>query len=210
MSCYCVIDIECIPGPTMPTLAEVKVPGNYSKPEAILKYQQDHLLDQYKAQALDSMVGRLITVGYCLWDQKFSTGAVVTSGEEESLLQALAGALFDDSRMTGSITWIGWHSNEFDIPWLWRKACKYKMTKLRKVIPKDNRHMTIDLMRVWAAGYKDYVKLSACAKFLGIPHAEGSGADVYDHWQAGDIKAIEDHCRADVTTTMEIWKRICE
>jgi uncharacterized protein YprB with RNaseH-like and TPR domain len=203
------IDIESIPSDVMPELSDVKVPGNYSKPETILKYQEEHLVDEYKKQALDSMKGRIFCLGYAVGEHGSTGGIEVATGTEHEILAKLEAILFVDPRFSGSKTWVGWNVETFDIPWLWRKAVQHGFDQLRKVIPKGNRPMICDLMRVWAADFKDFSKMSDVAKFLGIPHSDVSGSDVYDLWKAGDTAAIVKHCQDDIETCINIHRRIC-
>lgn len=199
------IDIETIPGPNILSFEEIKIPGNISKPETIAKYQQEHQLDQYKRQALDSMQGRIICIGYQYGDYPVDAGCNdegVLMLHLEEMLKTAQGDYSD------SITFVGWNITTFDIPWLWRKAIQYDLPALRRLIPHGNSKLIIDLMKIWSAEYKDYVSLADCAKFLGIEHEGGNGSEIYDLWQAGDLDSIAEHCRRDVETTMKIYERI--
>ena len=203
------IDLETIPSGIMPELSDVKVPANYSKPDTILKYQLDHLLDAYKSQALDSMVGRIFCVGYAIGEFGEVSPVEVAIGDEFSILTQLETVLFTDPRFSGSKTWVGWNL-PFDLTWIWRKAIKHGLDRFRKVIPKDNRQMTCDLMRIWASDFKDFIKMSDVATFLNIPHSSVGGSDVYDLWKAGNTEAIVKHCRDDVQCSIDIYRRICQ
>jgi hypothetical protein len=200
------IDIETIPSDTMPAIEGVKCPGNITKPESILKYQTEHQLEAYKKQALDSMEGRIICIG--INDgTKDSVRALINEG---GLLVCFADAVdFLQGQYIKPITFIGWNISTFDIPWLWRKAIQYNLPKLRNALPHGNDKMVIDLMKVWAAEWKQYTKLADCAKFLGIKHDDSfTGADVYDAWNAGDLEKIANHCKDDIQTCMEIYRRM--
>ena len=194
------IDIETIPGMTMPPFESIKAPSNYTKSETILKYQQDHQLEAYKRQALDSMQGRIICIGYSIDDH-----INISIGDEHTTLMDFASDIVSNYN---PYQWIGWNISSFDIPWLWRKAIQHNIPALRNIIPHGNRAMITDLMRVWATDFKDYVSMSDCAQFLGIEHEGGNGSEIYDLWQAGDFDAIAGHCRRDIETTMKIYERI--
>jgi hypothetical protein len=198
------IDIETIPSETMPDISSVKVPANYKDPAKIAEYQKANQEEEYKRQALDSMKGRIVCIGYSV----DGTPPIILSGDEVQNLTSLGVGLGE--AYSGSTCFVGWNIETFDIPWLWRKAIQYDLRCLRSYIPKGNKKLIIDLMRTWAADFKDYVKMSDCAKFLGIPHSNVSGADVYDLWKAGDIEAIEQHCREDIRTMIDIYRRIYE
>ena len=116
MNLFC--DIESIPGEAMPDVTEIKVPANYKDPVKIAEYQKANQEDQYKAQALDSMKGRIICVGYAVEE----CGVMVITGDEIDTLNNLNVALQSHMSYNESFTWIGWNIETFDIPWLWRKA----------------------------------------------------------------------------------------
>lgn len=200
------IDIETRSADAMPPIESVKVPGNISKPETVLKYQQENQVEYWKRQALDSMSGSIICIGYA-----FEDGPVTTFCNTDERQVVFNFAAFIDE-LQGAynepITWAHWNGNSFDVPWLWRKAIKHGFSALRNALNKDNRHMHTDLMKVWAADFKDYVSLASCAKFLGIGHEGGAGNEIHDLWQAGDLAAIEVHCKRDIETTREIYRRI--
>uniref|UniRef100_A0A6H1Z6U2 Putative DNA polymerase n=1 Tax=viral metagenome TaxID=1070528 RepID=A0A6H1Z6U2_9ZZZZ len=201
------VDIETIPGETMPELSEIKAPANYKDPEKILAYQKENQLEAYKKQALNSMEGRILCVGYCIDTGKPGVLKVnVLSGDEKELItefERIVKTAFNEPYV-----FVGWNILSFDIPWLWRKAIQYNLVTLKGMIPKSNPRMVVDLMKLWAADFKDYVKMSGCAKFLNIAHSPTSGSDVYDMWRSGDVEAIKRHCREDVATLMEIDGRI--
>jgi predicted PolB exonuclease-like 3'-5' exonuclease len=199
------IDIETIPSDTMPKIEDIKVPGNYSKPDTIAKYQFDNQESLYKKQALDSMQGRIICIGYAY--SGIANTIAMEEGETLQLFYFHVKEIFDDIMETPHF--VGWNIGTFDLPWLWRKAIQYNLPELRALIPHNNRNLYTDLMKVWACDFKDYVSLDNCASFLGIEHPGGKGSDVYDWWKEGNIDAIRAHCEEDVRTTMKIYERIC-
>lgn len=199
------IDIETVPCGEMPCLDDIKAPANYKDEAKILEWKKANQLEVYKKQALDSMKGQIICIGYALDDDDPTT---IEEHNEELILRLL---LHDLLYRDWSIHMlVGWNIINFDIPWLWRKAIQYNLPDLRRILPHGNPKLCIDLMKVWAANYKDYVSLSDCAKFLGIEHDGGNGSEIYDLWQAGDLDAIAEHCKRDIITTREIYRRIYE
>lgn len=201
------IDIETIPGEEMPSLDEIQAPANYKDEAKIKAYKEANQVELYKKQALDSMKGRIICIGAIWGSRYFNTCATL----EELNLARFAQDIKDIiDEIRSPLMFVGWNISGFDLPWLWRKAIQYDLRELRRSIPKDNRTCYIDLMKVWAADYKDYVSLDNCAKYLGIPHDTEKGSCVYDWWKSGDIDKIAEHCRKDIETTIEIYKRIFE
>jgi predicted PolB exonuclease-like 3'-5' exonuclease len=152
------------------------------------------------------MKGRIVCIG-CSYDDDI----VTFSGNEFEVLTDFA--IHIQNRMDeilSPLVFVGWNIGSFDLPWLWRKAIQHSLPSLRKAIPKDNRTCYIDLMKVWATDFKDYVSLDNCAKFLGIEHDTEGGNKVYDWWKAGEIDKIIEHCRKDIETTKQIYERIYE
>lgn len=202
MNQICFLDIESIPGETMPTLDEISAPANYKDEAKIQAYKEANQVEAWKKQALNSMQGRIICIGYTIDDSPH-----MITGDESVIMHEFESEMLELFYMNHYI-FCGWNISTFDLPWLWRKSIQYNLPKLRKIIPKDNRTEYIDLMKVWASDYKDYVSLDSCAKFLGIPHETEKGNKVFDWWQAGEIDKIADHCSKDILTTKEIYRRI--
>lgn len=205
MSRYLIVDIETTASDEMPPLDSIKVPATHKKPESILAYQQEHQEEAWRKQALNSLEGRIICIGFCTLD----SDVIVLSGYDEAanmraFNDVIAGYM---GVYNEPLVWTGWNIATFDLVWLWRKAIQYELP-LRKFIPKDNRQLTCDLMRVFAADFKDYVSLSTCASFLGIEHDGGNGSEIHDLWQAGDLEGIENHCKRDLETTRSIHNKI--
>lgn len=144
------LDIETIPGPIKPDVSEVKVPANYKDEAKIRAYQEEHLEEAWRRQALDSMSGSIICIGYALEDGPVTTFCVEDEAKVVSDFAALVGEL--QGRYSEPLNWCGWNIATFDLPWLWRKAVKYGLARLRNAIPRDNPYgMIVDLMRVWDA-----------------------------------------------------------
>lgn len=202
-----VVDIETIPSASLPPIENFKAPANYKDETKIREYKEIAQFEAYKKQALDSMQGRIICIGY---GYKGQVDILTLQPERDciDLFYFRLKEIVDEIREAP--TFVGWNIATFDLPWLWRKAIQYNNASLRSFIPKDNRNLQIDLMRVWAAEYRDYVSLDDCAKFLGIEHEGGKGSDVFDWWQAGEIDKIAEHCARDIETTMAIYERIFE
>ena len=202
------IDIETVSGATMPSLDELKAnaPKTMTKPETIEKWAKENQLEVYKKQALDSMQGRIICIGFAFRGIIYD----LCGDEKQTIVNFQVQIKSIIEEICSPLIFIGWNISGFDIPWLWRKAIQYDLRDLRKAIPKDNRLLCIDLMKVWQADYRDYVSLNNCAKFLNIPHETENGSCVYDWWKAGAIDKITEHCKSDLETTIKIYERIFE
>lgn len=201
------VDIETIPGEAMPELESIKAPANYKDPEKIKAYQKENQLEVYKKQALNSMEGQIICIGYKIDDDPIycclsEEGEVAILDEFQEAIKGFRG------QYNEPLIFCGWNIQTFDIPWLWRKSIQYGLTALRNSLPHQNPKMMIDLMKLWASDYRDYVSLADCAKYLGVEH-EGSGSEVYDMWKANDLLGIANHCRRDIETTIKVYERMC-
>ena len=202
------IDIETIPSETMPSLDDLQAPANYKDEAKIKAWKEANQVEAWKKQALNSMQGRIICIG---WSWNGESDTLVDPDDEESIINGL---MLDIQKISleirSPLVFVGWNISTFDLPWIWRKSIKYNLPELRKAIPKDNRLNYIDLMKAWASDYKDFVSLDSCAKFLSIPHETEPGSSVFDWWQAGEIDKIAEHCKMDIETTVEIYRRIYE
>lgn len=202
------IDIETIPSETMPSLDDLQAPANYKDEAKIKAWKEANQVEAWKKQALNSMQGRIICIG---WSWNGESDTLVDPDDEESIINGL---MLDIQKISleirSPLVFVGWNISTFDLPWIWRKSIQYNLPELRKAIPKDNRLNYLDLMKVWASDYKDFVSLDSCAKFLGIPHETEQGSSVFDWWQAGEIDKISEHCKRDIETTVEIYRRIYE
>ncbi len=200
------LDLETSAGPNKPSLEDVKVPANYKDPVKIKEYQIANQEEQWKSQALNSMKGEILCIGFAMLDTApiitYESTEMDTMKAFEDAIRAIRGTYREP------LKWCGWNILSFDLPWLWRKAIKYDLRYLRDSILRDNRNMTLDLMKVWAADFKDYVSLASCAEYLGIEHEGGNGATIHDLWVNGDAESISAHCRRDIETVSEIHKRL--
>jgi len=84
------------------------------------------------------------------------------------------------------------------------------MEMLANMIRLDKYKSNIeDTMVMWrGADFKDYTSLDSLARWLGVGESEGSGADVYDWYLAGECGKIVDHCKADVELVRKVYKKI--
>ena len=208
------VDIETIPGPVMPGVEELELhaPKTLKKPESIRAWAEENQETEYRKQALDSMAGEILAIGYAWNDEEpevlYRGPAMPT---EEDLLRAFERAVEARMHKLGNMRpiWIGHNVRAFDLPWLWRKALKYRLHDLAGRIPRGRYDKDVeDTMELWASDYKDRVGLNRLAAFLGLPgKTEGlSGAKVFDAWQAGEIDQIARYCMGDVALSRDVWR----
>lgn len=204
------IDIETLPGEERPNPEDIEPPKNYKDPAKIKAYQQEKVEDAYRAQALDSMQGRILTIGWAIGEDPAEAQTVGLAGieTERDLLEAFQDMLLEAPIDAERLEWVGHNIRTFDLPWIWRKALQHRLHPLARLIPRgrfDKR--IIDTLELWAADFRDRVGMDAIAQFLGLAgKTEGvDGSKVFDLWQAGELRTINDYCRQDVEVTRQVY-----
>ena len=209
------IDIETIPGPVMPSIEELmeNAPGNMKKPETIRAWAEENQIELYRKQALDSMQGEILAVGWAYNGDKPTCHIRGEGVDEYELLEMVQEAIVPTAKMQRGLapTWVGHNVKNFDLPWLWRKCIKYGLYELARVIPRGRYPKDVeDTMELWAIDYKDHVSLSKIAAFLGLGGKTNGldGSKVYDAWKAGEYDRIAEYCMGDVELTREIHAKM--
>lgn len=209
------IDIETIPGPVMPSIEELmeNAPGNIKKPETIRAWAEENQVELYRKQALDSMQGEILAVGWAYNGDKPQCHIRGEGVDERELLEMVQDAIVPTAKMQRGLapTWVGHNVKNFDLPWLWRKCIKYGLYDLARVIPRGRYAKDVeDTMELWATDYKDHVSLSKVAEFLGLEGKTNGldGSKVYDAWKAGEYDRIAEYCMGDVALTREVHAKI--
>ena len=208
------IDIETIPGPVMPSIDELMelAPASYKKPESIRAWAEENQMEQYRKQALDSMQGEVLAVGFAHNDDE-PRCYIRNNADEKSLLATVESELMRIVKTYKGVTpvWVGHNVKCFDLPWMWRKCLKYGLYDLARAIPKGRYNKDIeDTMEMWAIDFKDHVSLSKIAAFFGLDgKTEGlDGSKVYDAYMAGEHDRIAEYCKGDVALTREVHRII--
>ena len=197
------LDIETLPGSERPDPCEIEPPKNYKDPEKIHAYQLEKAKEAHRAQAVDSMRGRLLCIGWTFGTEPIRSAIVGRDGIETEcdLLHAFQASLLERHGDLGRLAWVGHNIRAFDLPWVWRKALQHRLYPLAGIIPRQRFDRRVrDTMEMWAADFRDRVSLDAIANFLGLQgKPEGiDGAQVYEYWLAGDLDSIREYCRQDV------------
>jgi len=197
------LDIETLPGAEGPDPNEVEPPRNYKDPDKIAAYQREKAEEAYRAQAVDSMRGRLLCIGWAFGTEP-AQAAILGSDDIETeldLLLTFQGSLLKRHCDLGRLAWVGHNIRAFDLPWIWRKALQHRLYPLAEAIPRQRFDRRVeDTMEMWAADFRDRVSLDDIAAFLGLQgKPEGiDGSKVYDYWLEGDLESIREYCRQDV------------
>jgi hypothetical protein len=207
------IDIETLPGLVRPSPEDIEPPKNFKDPAKIRAYQEEKVEDAYRAQALDSMQGRILSVGWAIGDDPAQAMTVGLDDieDEADLLHTFQELLLDHPIDLSRLDWVGHNIRSFDLPWIWRKSLKYRLHPLARIIPRQKFDKRIqDTLELWAADFRDRVSMDDIANFLGISgKTEGvDGSKVFDLWQAGYLQIINDYCAQDVEVTRNVHRII--
>jgi len=131
--------------------------------------------------------------------------AVCSLGDENSSEGDLLNILFEeiDAREPALVSWNG---SVFD-----RSVIRYRALKLGVKLPNhwEQNDNHIDL-KYALSGHptKNTAPLDHIAKQLGFPGKMGmDGSQVWDEYQAGNVKGIRDYCETDVLNTYLIYLR---
>lgn len=202
------IDIETFAGWNKPGLDDIEAPSNYKDLDKIKAYKEENLDKIWRKQALNSLKGQIICIGYAVNDED---AQVLFDTSEEQLMM-----LFDDviSKYPYGIL-VGHNLLRFDIPWLYHRSIKYKLPSLKSILPHGKRDtdMINDTMSLFSStiyGSDGYYSLDEIAKFLGLNPKESSGADIHDMFVAKEYDKIKEHCKYDVELTRQVYKLITE
>lgn len=197
------LDIETIPGPNKPTIADLKVPGNMKKAETIAKWKKEQgaavIEEMHHKQSLDSMQGNIFCVGLAADNDP----ATVVDTLDELVV------FFDESNPTA---FVGHNIRKFDAKWLYRHLLRAGFKDIAAKF-EFNRHKgnIHDTMEMWGCeDYQDHVSLDSLAQFLGVgrktPGIDGSM--VWGMVQAGEGQKVRDYCVDDVELTRAVYKRL--
>ncbi len=211
------LDIETLPGVERPSPEDIEPPKNYKDPAKIQAYQEEKVEEVYRAQALNSMKGRILCIGWAFDDEPAQSLIVGRDGieTERDLLfrfqaeffRTLGNAAFSHTQPSN---WIC-HNAGFDLTWLWRKCLKHRVIHLANSIPRHRYSREIqDTCQLWAADFRDHVSLNDIAQYLGVgSKTDGlDGSLVFDLWQAGELETIRQYCEHDVDLTREVYRVI--
>ena len=202
------IDIETFSGWNKPSLDDIEAPSNYKDPDKIKAYKEENLDKIWRKQALNSLKGQIICIGYALNDGDVE---VLFDEDEKKLLMQFNDVI---SKYPYGIL-IGHNLLRFDIPWLYHRSIKYRLSSLKSILPHGKRDtdMINDTMSLFSStiyGSDGYYSLDEIAKFLGLNPKESSGADIHDMFVAKEYDKIKEHCKYDVELTRQVYKLITE
>jgi len=189
-----------------------------SKDDAIAQWEKrfasekagEVAMEQWRRQALDPNAGSILSIGFKV---EGLDGWCGIADNDTDLLTSFWKAL--DRCLTLSFTtkkrpyFIG-HNVPFDLEFIWKRSVILGVECLATIKP-HGRHGSdfFDNMQQWA-GFKGRISQDRLAGILGIEQkpSDITGANVFDHYQAGNIDRIKEYNIYDVETVEAIYNRI--
>ena len=199
--------------------AEVKT-GNIKDPakiaEKLAEAAANHKRDFIDRAALDPLTGRVVAIGVQIETPAFDreSGTVnrslagsefqmITYDDEAEILRAFWSHVRGDGTRLNTV--IGFNSNQFDLPFLFRRSWKHGVQ-----IPFGLRRgrywgdQVVDIRDNWQLGDRMAKgSLGAIAKHLGLGEKSGSGKD-FAALLASDRKAAEAYLKNDIDLTVKV------
>jgi len=213
------IDIETIPATMTEAEARalVQVPGNYKKAASIQRYIDENWPEVVARTSLNPHRGSVFCAVVATLEGEPAVFRLDECAGEADLLRQLGAHLGDlrHSCVEDTPTLVGWNCDGFDWPYLWRRSVMHRASLLVEIVPHGLRGRdgwrSLDLMAYWAGsnGYGSgrYVALLEVCNFLGID-CPPNGSSVAEHYRAGDLDWIVEHCKADVRALQQVWDRV--
>ena len=204
------LDIETLPAhwsdEQIDAHALASVPGNYTKPDSIAKWVEEHRLEQWSRTALDWRYARICAIGVIVeigHDVQERTVAMLDEHGERKMLGELNAIL----EQYAPDTIVGHNVIGFDLPRLHLAAARTVPSLARRLSEyRGHRHAVVDTMRL-AMGM-ERCRLSDLAAALGLEGKSGDGSQVHDLWLAGQTDAIAAYCLQDVEVTRAVYRAL--
>ena len=220
------IDIETIPCQDPKYIADcnaqVKAPGNFSKPESIDKWMTENRETEadkiHRKTSFDGALGEIISIAWANDDSKINVNCRCDANEAQ-ILREFFNDLEDLKDENGNriiiSRWCGHYISGFDLRFLWQR-CVILGVRPTVTIPYDAKpwdDAIFDTKTQWTGSLSHYAgvgSLDALTKAFGLPGKEGGldGSKVYDYWLAGRFKEIIEYNKQDVFLCRELYRRM--
>lgn len=215
------LDIETIPTQKPNTIEEIRAtlspPGNIKKQETIDKWWLENgeaaIQEKYRATALDSSKGEILTIGWAINDNPVEVlWRDHNDAPEEQLIVAFFEKLSEQVSNRKITQWIGHNIAEFDIRYIWHR-CIINRVKPSVELPVHSKPWEgeiFDTMTYWTGHVTKRISQSNLCKALGIPldETEIDGSQVWEYAQRGEFKEIIKHNKNDVENVRNMYKRL--
>lgn len=205
-------DIETAPCPEahlfMPSFEPAKNLRDPDKIMADIESKRDAWIEKL---ALSPLTGCIVAIGYSTGSNPVTILDFKSSNLKVDDLLKTEGVIIE--RFFDAIRWdntrlVGFNSNHFDLPFLFRRAFKHGIKVPSTIWDRNYRLGTqhIDLMDLWSFSSQDRISLNNLAKFLGIQGKTGSGKHFYELMIA-DYQQAREYLQRDVEIVREIETR---
>lgn len=165
---------------------DFRAPKNYSDPVKIAAYIQECEREWKKSLALSPLTGQVLVIGI-LDNDGFRA---ITGTEKEILGQFWR---YAESVVIGSGQLVGFNSNSFDLPYLFRRSWAHHMKPTP--ILRAGRYWSphcVDVREMWQLGDRQAEGgLDVVSRFLGGKGKTGGGAEFAGLWAEDKEKALE-------------------
>lgn len=216
------IDLETVPSGNIDEF-EVKVPGTFKNEDKIKAYKEDKniRIEQFSKRALNTNTADIVAISFAVNDEPIISLLAdptkeVTEYDVLSYLEEYLEKERNSNEENGNILYdiyfCGFNIREYDLRILLKKALKYKLYNLSKMIPfskYDKR--VIDMLEIWNGSStldpKGGSKLKDIREYLGL---EGKtygmdGSMVYEYYLNGRFEDISKYCDSDVSEERELF-----
>jgi len=204
------LDIETLPAAwtdeQVDAHAAASVPGNYTKPESIAKWVEEHRMEQWLRTALDWRYARICCIGVIVeigHDVQERIVIMLDEHGERKMLGELDAILVQYA----PDTIVGHNIVGFDLPRLHIAAARTLPSLARRLSEyRGHRHAVQDTMRL-AMGL-ERCRLGDLATALGLDGKSGDGSQVYELWVEGRKDVLAAYCLQDVEVTRAVYRAL--
>jgi len=199
-------DLETFAIEDVPAYLEpVKAPANYKDPEKIAAYIQEGTAKAVRDAALDIDLARIIALGQ--QDDDMSAPAawfIEDERQERLMLQNFWSGIKASTRL------IGFRIRTYDLPLMMRRSQLLGVAYPEISLDKYRTRQVVDLYDVLTFhGTVDGKSLDTYCRRFGIDAPDAiTGKDVAERMLAGDLDAILDHAKADVSQVVQLAHRL--
>ena len=170
-------------------------------------------MEQWRRQALDPNAGQILSIGFKIPNNDAWCKAAPQSSGEANMLRMFWSDMVDGlaaEYLNHRPPYFIGHNVPFDLEFIWKRSVILGVECLAPIKPHGRHgHDFFDNMQQWA-GFKGRISQDRLAGILGIEQkpSDITGANVFDHYQAGNIERIKEYNIHDVETVEAIYNRI--
>lgn len=198
-----VFDIETGPAPVAEIEAlmpEFEAPGNLKDPAKIEAAIEKKREDFIEKAALNPMTGRVLAIGAWIDGEYDAMAQHPEAAKEAEVIEWFW------ARVSLATTLIGFNSNAFDLPFLYRRSWALGLHPPERMTRhgRFDADLHVDLLERWRLGDRNlFVGLDTLARFFGVGAKTGEGAHFSETF-ANDPDAAMEYLRNDVELTCRI------